>query len=43
MQSLMPIHFFLLEIQIIKKWLYGPDKLSGLSKNGPRGLFFKGA
>ena len=35
MQSLIPIHCFLFEIQIIEKWFYGHDKLSGLSRNGP--------
>ena len=36
MQSFMPTHCFLFEIQIIKKRLYGSDKLSGLSRNGPQ-------
>ena len=31
----MPIHRFLFEIQIMP--VYWPDKLSGLSKNGPQG------
>jgi len=34
MQSFMSVNYFVLKIRIFKETLFGPDKLSGLSRNG---------